>query len=95
MLIGLNHDEYWDILPVDYQKYLNLYEQRERGKSKEIDALNWILGSYISYAFNNPKKYPDKPYLYEEDTKGSKVMTSKEMDQVMKRNTLRLGGTIK
>jgi hypothetical protein len=96
MVIGLSHDEYWDMLPVDYRKYLELYENREKQRSRETDALNWILGRYIAYAFNDPKKYPKKPYLYEEEkTQPGRVMTSEEMDRRIRAWNRALGGSVK
>lgn len=60
-----------------------------------MDLNNFNLGKYIAYAVNEPKKYPKKPFLYEEETKKrDEPMTVEEMERVMKMNTLRLGGNI-
>ena len=60
-----------------------------------MDLNNFNLGKYIAYAVNEPKKYPKKPFLYEEETKKrDEPMTVEEMERVMKMNTLKLGGKI-
>ena len=51
-----------------------------------------MLGKYIAYAFNDPKKYPSKPFL-ENDT-DLKPMTDDEMELQARRNTIKMGGVI-
>lgn len=55
--------------------------------------LNWILGKYIGFAFNDPKKYPNKPFL-DNSTPIKKEMTDKEMEEMGRRNCLMLGGEL-
>lgn len=46
----------------DFQDCLNGYNDHMKRWNDAIDALNHTLGSYVSYAFNDPKKYPKKPF---------------------------------
>ena len=86
-------DRYWSTTPRDYLRYLEVYNKLEETRAREMDYNNFSLGKYIAYAVNDPKKYPKKPFLWEEENKG-KVMTGEEMDRIMKKNTIILGGTI-
>ncbi len=71
-----------------FQKKLDAHLE----KLKEWDALNHLLGRYISYAFNQPKKYPGKPFLDGEEK--LKDMSDEEMERVMKANNKMLGGKV-
>lgn len=55
--------------------------------------LNWLLGKYIAYSFNEPKKYPKKPFLDNSFT--SEVMSDEEMEQIAKINCYKLGGEVR
>ena len=55
--------------------------------------LNHLLGSYVGMAVNNPKKYPKKPYLSENQP--LEDMDDDEMEKMAKRNTIKMGGEIK
>ena len=48
------------------------------------DRLNYELGIYLSYAFNNPKKYPKKPFHYKEIT-SKRIMTDEEISDTLSR----------
>ena len=67
--------------------------KKEENRAKEMDYNNFSLGKYIYYAFNAPKKYPRKPFLYEE--KEDNTMSGEEMEKMARRNTIRIGGIIK
>jgi hypothetical protein len=56
-----------------------------------------LLGKYLIYAFNDPRKYPTKPFLSKviDDKPANKVMTPEEMERVAKNNTIKLGGKLK
>ena len=43
------------------------YGKRLDAEAKQTDQLNHILGEYIAYAVNSPKKYPKKPKLQEDN----------------------------
>ncbi len=53
-----------------------------------------MLGKYIAYAFNDPKKYPKIPFLEEQERK-SISHTSEDLESIAMRNTILLGGVIK
>ena len=91
--------EFWSISPSQFMKYCKVYEENEKEKIKleeqrlkNIDTLNHQLAGYIYYAVNNPKKFPRYPNSYEPPK--PKVMTAEEMEQIMMKNTIMLGGTI-
>jgi len=73
-----------------------VYIKKEETRAKEMDINNFNLGKYIAIAFNDPKKYPRKPFLakLEKEKKSKNPMTGKEMERIMKRNTIILGGKV-
>lgn len=76
--------------PRIFQKYVTAYEE----KLKEGDWMNWVLGSYISMAFNNPKKYPKQALLSKENN--AKIeMSDIEIENQIKLMNSKLGGTVK
>lgn len=85
-------DEYWEMQPVRFAKYVEAYKRKKEMEAEEQDVANFNLGRYIMVAYHKPKAYPQKPFL-------QKVrltpMTSEEMSRVMKKNTLILGGEVK
>ena len=46
----------------DFQDCLEGYNDKMKRWRDDVDALNYTLGSYISYAVNDPKKYPKEPF---------------------------------
>ena len=70
-----------------------MYIEKEENRAREMDMNNFNLGKYIAYAVNDPKKYPKKPFLAKREEVG-KIMSNEEMDKVMRRNTIILGGKI-
>lgn len=76
--MGLKLNEYWELNPKQFKKYLDAYQENKKESAKEIDAQNYNLGKYIAIAVNEPKKYPEKPLLWEE-----KEMTEREMEKVL------------
>ena len=90
--IGLDLHYYWSLNPKQYAKHIEVFNKKEQLRLKEADLLNFMLGKYIAYAFNDPKKYPSKPFL-ENDT-DLKPMTDEEMEKQARRNTIKMGGVI-
>jgi hypothetical protein len=57
---------------------------------RQRDIANHLLGKYIAYAFNDPKKYPKEPFLYKEAAQNDKInkqMTGEQMKDFAKRFT--------
>lgn len=92
--IGLDLHYFWSLTPNQYSKYVENYRKKEKDRLQEKDYLNHLLGQYISYAFNSPKEYPKKPYLYEEK-QVQKDMSLSEMERQVINNTIMMGGVIK
>lgn len=90
--IGLDLHYFWSLNPKQWVKHIKVFNQREQQRLKEKDTLNWMLGKYVAYAFNNPKHYPSKPFT-ENDT-DLKPMTDEEMERQARRNTIKMGGVI-
>lgn len=67
--------------------------KKEENRIREWDLMNYNLGKYIGIAVNDPKKYPRQPFLKKNEPV-KKVMTSEEMEAIMRRNTIILGGKI-
>lgn len=86
--------------PRQFQKYIDIFVKKEKTRAIESDLNNYNLGKYIAYAVNEPKKYPRKPFLYREiesldQKKEKKVMTGVEMERLVRRNNIILGGKFK
>ena len=90
--IGLNLHYFWTLNPKQWEKYVKVFNEKEKQRLKEVDTLNYVLGKYISFAVNDPKRYPSKPFS-EKDT-DLKPMTDDEMERQARRNTIKMGGVI-
>lgn len=90
---GMEMERYWETTPKEYSQYVEVYTKLEERRAQEMDYDNFNLGKYIAFAVNDPKKYPKKPFLWEEDER-KKVMTENEMDWMMRKNTIKMGGII-
>lgn len=84
---------FWTLTPKQFQKHIKVFNTKEKQRAEEIDIFNHILGQYISYAFNDPAKYPKKPFLMQKKTE-KKVMTAEEMERQARINTIKMGGKI-
>jgi hypothetical protein len=91
--IGEDLDTYWTETPAQLKKRIEVYNDNEERRAKEMDYNNYNLGRYIAYAVNDPKKYPRRPFS--EKIEEMKPMTAEEMERVMRKNTIMLGGVIK
>ena len=90
-MVGLKINEFWHMTPNEFMKYAKAYNKKKQDQIKEQDMLNWLLGKYIAYSFNEPRKYPTKPFLSHNT---SYDMSNEEMEEVAKRNCMKLGGEI-
>lgn len=90
--VGLNLMTYWETTPKQFNKYIKVYEEEIELRFKEQDISNHTLGKYIAYAVNEPKKYPKNPFT---DTVKKKVLTGDDLENIIKRNNILLGGTTK
>ena len=59
------------------------------------DSLNYLLGKYISFAFNDVKHYPKKPFLENVPNTEQSDMDGDTMEKMARLNVLKLGGRIK
>lgn len=91
--IGLNLHYFWTLNPKQWEKYVKVFNEKEKQRLKEVDTLNYLLGKYVAYGVNDPKHYPSKPFT-EKDT-DLKPMTDEEMEKQARRNTIKMGGVIK
>lgn len=90
--IGLDLHYFWTLNPKQWNKYVKVFNEKEKQRINEIDTLNYSLGKYIYYAVNNPKKYPLRPFT--EAGNSLKPMTDEEMERQARRNTIRMGGVV-
>lgn len=67
----MSYEQYWDSYPNEVNAYISAYIKKQKIQLKDTDFTNWLLGNYISTAFNNPKKYPREQKL-------SKIMRDEE-----------------
>ena len=91
-MVGLDLHYYWSLNPKQWAKHIKVFQQKENQRLKEKDLFNFMLGKYVAYAFNDPKRYPSKPFT-EKDT-DLKPMTDEEMEKQARRNTIKMGGVI-
>lgn len=92
ILIGLDLHYYWSLTPKQYAKHIKVFNEKEQQRLKEKDLFNFMLGKYVAYAFNDPKRYPSKPFT--EKNTDLKPMTDEEMERQARRNTIKMGGVI-
>lgn len=92
ILIGLDLHCFWSLTPKQWAKYVKVFNEKEKQRLKEKDTFNYMLGKYISWAVNDPKNYPNKPFT-EKNTE-LKPMTDEEMEKQARRNTIKMGGVI-
>ena len=90
--IGLDLHYFWSLNPKQWAKHIKAYTEKEQARLKEVDTFNYLLGKYIAFAFNDPKKYPSKPFL--ENNTDLKPMTDEDMEKQARRNTIKMGGVI-
>lgn len=90
--IGLDLHYFWSLTPKEYTKHVKVFNEKEKQRLKEADLLNFMLGKYVSWAMNDPKHYPSKPFT-EKDT-NLEPMTDEEMERQARRNTIKMGGVI-
>lgn len=90
--IGLDLHYFWSLNPKQWAKHIKVFNEKEKQRLREKDLFNYLLGKYVAFAFNDPKKYPDKPFT-EKDT-DLKPMTDEEMEKQARRNTIKMGGVI-
>ncbi len=85
--IGLKLTEYWQLTPREFVVYVKGYKRKLKTQFELLDQANHLLGKYIAYAVNDPKKYPKKPF-----TQGTNIkpkMTPEEMERFAKEYTRR------
>ena len=92
--IGLDLHYFWSLDVKQFEKHIKVFNEEEERKFRDKDALNFLLGQYIAFAFNNPKKYPSKPFLEKKEEK-IKEMSFSQMERQAKINTVLMGGVIK
>ena len=90
--MGLDLHYFWSLNPKQYIKHVRAYNEKQKQRIKEMDELNYMLGKYIAYAFNDPKHYPSKPFM--DNNTELKPMTDEEMEKQARRNTIKMGGVI-
>lgn len=90
--IGLDLHYFWSLTPKQWIKHIKVFNENEQQRLKEKDTLNYLLGKYISWAVNDPKHYPSKPFC--EKNTDLKPMSDEEMEKQARRNTIKMGGVI-
>ena len=93
--IGLDINYFWSLNPKQFNKYVKVFNKKVNEKAKEKDRFNYMLGQYITYAFNDPKHYPRKPFMENMIEEEQKDMTAEEMEKMAKYNTIKKGGQVK
>ena len=73
------------------KKYVSAYEKRETRRREEWDEMNYMLGQYIAFATNQPKKYPSSPFMQKNK---HIVMSDKQMENNMIEMVKATGGNI-
>ncbi len=89
--IGLDLNYFWSLNLKQYEKHRKAYIKVQEEELKKQDALNWVLGKYISFSFHEPNKYPRKPFTKEDKQENQ---TNEDMELNAMLITAQLGGTI-
>lgn len=92
--IGLSLDDYWNLNPKQFNKYVKVYNKKQQEEIEKIDTLNYLLGKYICFAFNDVKHYPKKPFLANDKEIKVGNMNDSDMERMCKYNVRKLGGKI-
>lgn len=94
LMVGLTFESYWNLTPRQYLVYLEYFEEKEKVRIQETDAMNHLLGAYMRIAFNEPSSYPDRPFLSEAFKKMEITSPNEEynMEEEIKRLNLLFGG---
>ena len=81
--IGLKIDEYWNLSPAEFRNCVAGFNSKQKAEIERADALNHILGRYISFAVNDPKHYPRKPIVAKNAHRTKKMIpvTIEALDQ--------------
>lgn len=93
IMVDLDLNTYWHLNPNQFNKYVNVYNKKQKQEIELQDSLNYLLGKYVAFAFNDVKHFPKKPFL-EDSSKPMKEMTADEMEKQVLFNTKKLGGKI-
>lgn len=92
--IGLDLNYFWSLNVKEYEKHIKIYNEKQIERIKEQDSLNYMLGKYIAFAFNDPKHYPNKPFTEKDNDTKLKPMSDEEMERQARHNTIKMGGVI-
>mgnify|MGYP000902756275 CR=1 FL=1 len=85
-MIGIDYHFFWgDMTPKLYLKYAEAYKNRIQNQFKLSDHLNHMLGKYIAFAYNDPKHYPEEPFLKKTKEPVQKNMSDEAMELMGKR----------
>jgi hypothetical protein len=80
------------LTPKKFEKYVRVYAKKKKEEIETADMLHWVLGKYMAYSFNEPKKYPKKPLL--KDNVSEQKMSDEEMERIAMLNCMKMGGEI-
>lgn len=92
--MGMTLPYFWSLTPKEWIKHTRVFVEKEEKRLKEIDTFNYVLGKYIMFAVNDPKKYPKEPFTEKAITTQMKPMNDAEMERQARRNTIKMGGVI-
>ena len=76
---------YWELTIGDFLDCIEGYRRRLQQEQELQDSVNYLLGQYISYAVNDPKKYPKNPFLSKNTKANTDYMLSPEQHELMAR----------
>lgn len=84
--IGLRPSDFWRMTPGDFSACLRGYRERMQNRQRAADQAAWMGGYYAAVACNDPKRYPNKPIFFPEETPEQKIqpMSEEEMKNTFK-----------
>ena len=87
---------FWSLNPKQFNKHIFSFNRKTKDEAKDKDRFNYMLGQYMSYAFNSPKQYPKNPFMESiQEQEELKEMTADEMEKMARINTIKKGGQVK
>ena len=49
--------------PAEINGRIRAFNAQNQADTEGLDLLAWLIGNYTAYAYNAPKKYPNKPRM--------------------------------
>lgn len=69
--------------PYEINGRIEAYGVNLQNRMEQMDTLAWMIGSYSSHAYHDPKKYPRKPSMTKNKVKMGEPMPEESMKDML------------